>query len=101
MSTSINKKRLRAQRLFPLCLKFTTLNNAQKARLRIKRRAAVKRIRQLKLLREINDSIAQMDDKLAQSQALFCNILTSIYSISVSMPVDRSHSANRKRKRQE
>jgi len=61
----------------------------------------VKRMRQLKLLREIQDGIAQLDDTLAQSQALFRNISTSVHSITVAAPVDKSYSANRKRKRQE
>jgi len=96
ISTPVNKKRLRAQRLFPLCLKFAVLNNAQKAALRIRRKAVVKRMRQLKLLREIHDGITQMNDTLARSQALFCDISMSIHSISVAAPVDESHSANRK-----
>jgi hypothetical protein len=81
---AINKKRLRAQRLFPLCLRFMPLSNSLRAAFCIQRKSVAKRIRQLKLLRKYHSSITWMfNDQAEKAQALFHNIASFIQSITV------------------
>jgi len=98
----ISKKRLRAMRLFPLCLRFTPLDSYQSAYCRIKRKEIKKRVRELALLREEREQLAQMSlDTVQRAKALFKNISHLIHSISVREDTRDDHpSQSRKRKRE-
>jgi len=98
------KKRLRLLR-FPLSLRFIKLNNAQKAAIRVARKASVKRLRQLELLQEyVADTRLKIQDVVEQQSALFKQI-ASLHRVVVETETEASLRRERqvlgKRKRQQ
>jgi hypothetical protein len=83
-SCPINKKRLRAMRLFPLCLQFRKPNNFESAICRIRLRGIRRRFRELTLIKEQNDEVARVVSNIAdRAKALFRNISLLVHSINI------------------
>jgi hypothetical protein len=69
--------------MFPLSLCFAKLNTAQKAMIRISRKAVVKRMKQLKLTQEYVKDIRLKTQELHVQFATFKQIAQSLHKIVV------------------
>ena len=85
-SCPINKKRLHAMRLFPLCLQFWVreLNNFKSTICHIRLRGIRRKFRELTLIKEQNDEVARVVSNIAdRAKALFKNISLLVHSINI------------------
>jgi len=89
-------KKRRRLLMFPLCLQFRNLNNAQKAAIRISRKAIVTRTRQLKLLEKYVADVRLKCQGLHEQLAVFKQIARSLHNVIVETETEGSE----RRKRQ-
>jgi predicted GNAT family acetyltransferase len=83
---AVSKKRLRAERLFPLSLRYMQLSNGQKAALRIRRKALAKHTRQLRAMEKLHEDVTRrFTDQFQTIQAYVVNIAAAVRSVSVQM----------------
>src|SRR4051794_31677844 len=79
--------------MFPISLRFMKLNNAQKAAIRILRRAVVRRMRQLRLLQKYVADEQLKIQEVHERLALFKKIAQSLHGVAVESNRNVKYSA--------